>query len=82
MEGVIYVRTISFDDADAPPRPSKIIGVGRNYRDHAAEMGNAVPARGAAVFLKAPSSLVYRRQRDRVAAGVRRGWTTRGSSRS
>jgi 2-keto-4-pentenoate hydratase/2-oxohepta-3-ene-1,7-dioic acid hydratase in catechol pathway len=31
--------------------------VGRNYRDHAAELGNAVPAEPL-LFLKAPSSLV------------------------
>ncbi len=49
---------IAFDSADAPPRPSKIIGVGRNYRDHAAELGNAVPDADPLLFLKAPSALV------------------------
>lgn len=49
---------IAFDSADAPPAPSKIIGVGRNYRDHAAELGNAVPDAEPLLFLKAPSSLV------------------------
>ena len=49
---------IEFDSADAPPRPSKIVGVGRNYRDHAAELGNAVPEAEPLLFLKAPSSLV------------------------
>lgn len=49
---------IEFDSPDAPPRPSKIIGVGRNYRDHAAELGNAVPEEEPLLFLKAPSSLV------------------------
>ncbi|HZI66845.1 MAG TPA: fumarylacetoacetate hydrolase family protein [Thermoanaerobaculia bacterium] len=49
---------IAFDSADAPPRPSKIVGVGRNYRDHAAELGNSVPEAEPLLFLKAPSSLV------------------------
>ena len=49
---------IAFDSAEAPPRPSKIVGVGRNYRDHAAELGNAVPETDPLLFLKAPSSLV------------------------
>ena len=49
---------IAFDSPDAPPRPSKIVGVGRNYRAHAAELGNAVPDTDPLLFLKAPSSLV------------------------
>jgi 2-keto-4-pentenoate hydratase/2-oxohepta-3-ene-1,7-dioic acid hydratase in catechol pathway len=40
-----------------PLRPSKIIGVGRNYRAHAAELGNDVPSEPL-LFLKAPTSLV------------------------
>ena len=51
-------RSIPFDSADAPPRPSKIVAVGRNYREHAAELGNAVPDAEPLLFLKAPSSLV------------------------
>jgi 2-keto-4-pentenoate hydratase/2-oxohepta-3-ene-1,7-dioic acid hydratase in catechol pathway len=35
--------------------PSKIICVGRNYADHAAELGNAVP-KTPLLFLKAPSA--------------------------
>jgi 2-keto-4-pentenoate hydratase/2-oxohepta-3-ene-1,7-dioic acid hydratase in catechol pathway len=38
-------------------RPSKIIGIGRNYRDHAKELGNDVPAEPL-IFLKPPSSIV------------------------
>lgn len=38
-------------------RPSKIVCVGRNYREHAKEMGNAVPAEPL-LFLKPPSSMV------------------------
>jgi len=38
------------------PRPGKIVGVGRNYRDHATELGNTVPATPL-LFLK-PSTAV------------------------
>ena len=41
----------------APVAPGKIVGVGRNYRDHAAELGNPMPAEPL-LFLKAPSSVV------------------------
>src|SRR6202789_3895448 len=41
----------------APVRPSKILCVGRNYRDHAAELGNEVPSEPL-LFLKPPSSLL------------------------
>jgi 2-keto-4-pentenoate hydratase/2-oxohepta-3-ene-1,7-dioic acid hydratase in catechol pathway len=45
-------------DIDASYRPSKIVCVGRNYADHAAELGNEVPAEPL-LFLKAPSSLIF-----------------------
>lgn len=38
-------------------RPGKIIGVGKNYRAHAAEMGAATPARPL-LFLKPPSTVI------------------------
>ena len=41
----------------APVTPSKIVCIGRNYRDHAAELGNEVP-KEPLLFLKAPSSLL------------------------
>ena len=41
----------------APVRPGKIVCVGRNYRDHAAELGNEVP-KEPLIFLKAPSSVL------------------------
>ena len=41
----------------APVRPSKILCVGRNYKDHAAELGNDVP-KEPLLFLKPPSSLL------------------------
>src|SRR5580704_1236626 len=37
--------------------PSKIVCVGRNYRDHAKELGNEVPAEPL-IFLKPPSSII------------------------
>lgn len=41
----------------APVEPSKIVCVGRNYREHAAELGNEVPLEPL-IFLKPPSSLL------------------------
>lgn len=38
-------------------KPSKIVCVGRNYADHAAELGNTVPTEPL-LFLKAPSALI------------------------
>jgi 2-keto-4-pentenoate hydratase/2-oxohepta-3-ene-1,7-dioic acid hydratase in catechol pathway len=38
-------------------RPGKIVCVGRNYREHAKELGNDVPAQPL-LFLKPPSSVV------------------------
>jgi 2-keto-4-pentenoate hydratase/2-oxohepta-3-ene-1,7-dioic acid hydratase in catechol pathway len=38
-------------------RPGKIVCVGRNYREHAAELGNDVP-RAPLLFLKPPSSVI------------------------
>ena len=40
-----------------PVCPSKIVCVGRNYREHAAELGNEVPSEPL-IFLKPPSSLL------------------------
>ncbi|MEZ5425566.1 MAG: fumarylacetoacetate hydrolase family protein [Pyrinomonadaceae bacterium] len=41
----------------APVSPSKIVCVGRNYSEHARELGNQVPDEPL-LFLKAPSSLI------------------------
>jgi 2-keto-4-pentenoate hydratase/2-oxohepta-3-ene-1,7-dioic acid hydratase in catechol pathway len=38
--------------------PSKIVCVGRNYADHAAELGNDIP-KEPLLFLKAPSALIF-----------------------
>jgi len=40
-----------------PCWPSKIVGVARNYREHAGELGNPAPAEPL-IFLKPPSSLI------------------------
>lgn len=41
----------------APVTPSKIVCVGRNYKEHAAELGNKMPDEPL-LFLKAPSSVI------------------------
>jgi len=41
----------------APVRPGKIVAIGRNYAEHAKELGNAVPEEPL-FFLKAPSALI------------------------
>jgi 2-keto-4-pentenoate hydratase/2-oxohepta-3-ene-1,7-dioic acid hydratase in catechol pathway len=40
-----------------PVLPGKIVGIGRNYRDHAQEMNSPVPEEPL-LFLKSPSSLI------------------------
>jgi 2-keto-4-pentenoate hydratase/2-oxohepta-3-ene-1,7-dioic acid hydratase in catechol pathway len=40
-----------------PRRPSKIIGIGRNYLAHAQELGNEMPP-VPIVFFKPPSALI------------------------
>ena len=40
-----------------PCSPSKIVCVGRNYAEHAKELGNEVPQEPL-IFLKPPSSLI------------------------
>ena len=41
----------------APILPSKVVGIGRNYAAHAAELGNAVPS-SPIVFLKPSTSVI------------------------
>ncbi len=52
--GEIAISDLTFV---APVAPSKIVCVGRNYREHAAEMGNKMPDEPL-LFLKAPSSII------------------------
>ena len=49
---------IPFGSPGAPPPPSKIVAVGRNYREHALEMGHVASEEAPLLFLKAPSSLL------------------------
>lgn len=53
------IDPIPLDEATllAPVRPSKIVCMGRNYREHAVELGNDVPTEPL-IFLKVPSSLL------------------------
>ena len=48
---------LSAADLLPPVTPSKIVCVGRNYRDHAKELGNEVP-KVPLIFLKPPSSII------------------------
>lgn len=51
----------------APVTPTKIVCVGRNYREHVKELGNELPAEPL-LFLKAPSSLLAPRGVVRMPA--------------
>src|SRR6202051_4537598 len=61
VEGLRTRRTdpIALDEATLlpPVRPTKIVCVGRNYREHAAELGNEPPTEPL-LFFKPPSSLL------------------------
>jgi 2-keto-4-pentenoate hydratase/2-oxohepta-3-ene-1,7-dioic acid hydratase in catechol pathway len=41
----------------APVLPGKIVGIGRNYREHVKELSNPMPAEPV-IFLKAPSAVI------------------------
>ena len=56
IEGISPIR-LSNATLLAPVEPSKIVCIGRNYREHAAELGNKVPDEPL-IFLKPPSSLL------------------------
>ena len=51
------VATLDAVDLLAPCQPSKIVAVGRNYADHAAEHGSEVPVEPL-IFLKPPSAVI------------------------
>ena len=51
-------RGIPFGSPEAPPPASKIVAVGKNYREHAAEFGSVAPEDEPMLFLKAPSALI------------------------
>jgi 2-keto-4-pentenoate hydratase/2-oxohepta-3-ene-1,7-dioic acid hydratase in catechol pathway len=48
---------VSDVDLLAPVTPSKVVCVGRNYKEHAAELGNKMPDEPL-LFLKAPSAII------------------------
>jgi 2-keto-4-pentenoate hydratase/2-oxohepta-3-ene-1,7-dioic acid hydratase in catechol pathway len=50
---------LRFGSDGALPLPSKIVAVGRNYAEHARELGNEPPQEEPLLFLKAPSALIY-----------------------
>jgi 2-keto-4-pentenoate hydratase/2-oxohepta-3-ene-1,7-dioic acid hydratase in catechol pathway len=53
------IEPIALEEAAllAPVRPTKIVCIGRNYREHAAELGHDVPTEPL-IFLKATSALL------------------------
>src|SRR3954454_19744811 len=55
----------------APVRPSKIVCVGLNYKDHAGEVGKALPAEPL-LFIKPPSSVIGPGEAIRRPPGVGR----------
>lgn len=59
LGGVDTSETVATAGAEllAPVEPSKILCVGRNYRAHAAELGNEVP-KEPMLFYKPPSSII------------------------
>lgn len=64
---------VSLDDCRllAPVMPGKIVCVGKNYRDHAAEMGGEVPAEPL-LFLKPTTSVIGPGDTIRKPPGVKR----------
>lgn len=68
LSGDLSEATLRFDERDEivplnavellpPSEPSKIVCVGRNYREHAAELGNPMPEQPL-LFLKPPSAVI------------------------
>lgn len=55
---IIYLREI---ELLPPVEPSKVVCVGRNYSEHARELGNEVP-KEPLLFLKAPSAIIRNNQ--------------------
>jgi 2-keto-4-pentenoate hydratase/2-oxohepta-3-ene-1,7-dioic acid hydratase in catechol pathway len=55
----------------APLVPSKIVAIGRNYKDHAAELGNPLPVEPL-IFLKPPSAVIGPGDPIEIPAGAGR----------
>ncbi len=53
-------KTVGFGEIEllTPVTPGKIIGIGRNYAEHARELGNEPPDAEPLIFLKPPSSIL------------------------
>lgn len=66
-------RTYDWADIDilAPSEPSKIVCIGRNYAEHAAEMGNDLPDRPL-LFLKGPNAVAGHGDEIPLPAGKER----------
>jgi 2-keto-4-pentenoate hydratase/2-oxohepta-3-ene-1,7-dioic acid hydratase in catechol pathway len=66
-------QTVPVGEAEllAPATPSKIVAIGLNYRDHAAERGKPLP-REPLIFLKPPSALIGPGEPIRLPEGVGR----------
>ncbi|HMS43060.1 MAG TPA: fumarylacetoacetate hydrolase family protein [Pyrinomonadaceae bacterium] len=58
-DSIIFNELYYFDEVELlpPVEPSKIVCVGRNYAEHAKELGNEVP-KEPLLFLKAPSAII------------------------
>ena len=63
----------------APILPSKVLAVGKNYADHAEEMGGEVPEEPL-LFMKPSTSVIGHRRSDPAAARCPSASTTRASS--
>ena len=70
-EAVTDLRAAPLRGLLAPVTPTKIIGIGSNYRDHAREMGKPVPT-APKIFLKPPSSLIGSGAAIRIPPGTAR----------
>ena len=62
----------------APIFSSKVIGVGRNYAEHAAELGNEVP-KEPLIFIKPSTSVIGPNDAIRLPAAVASRSSTRPS---
>src|SRR5689334_6486099 len=67
----VFNAARAFDLAEvkllAPVTPSKVVCVGRNYREHAAELGNKMPDEPL-LFLKPPSAVIASEERIEIPA--------------
>ena len=62
----------------SPVEPSKIVCIGRNYREHAMELNHPIPTEPL-FFLKPPSSVIGIGEEIRRPMLFRNAWTTKGN---